>query len=310
MNPKVSVVIPVFNREDLILKTLDSVLNQVVRPYELIVVDNASSDNSFLNVKRWMDSHNDSGIIFKLLTQDKKGACPTRQKGLENVKGEYVIFFDSDDLMNPSLLKEASSVLNKKPATEIVCWSCRIHQLDGSTRIPPFNPSAPIENHLIHALLRPQGYLVKKSFLEKAGGWSKNIPVWNDFELGTRLLLQDPKIEAINEILAEIFAQKESITGTDFSSKQGLWENVLNEIESMVDNSSHSQKNKFHKIIDYRRVILAAIYSREKNNSGAQKLLTQTLIKKSLSEKIILKFTYHYTRWGFRGAWRLVGNFF
>lgn len=306
MKPKVSVIVPVRNREKLVKRCLDSVLHQTVLPYELIVVDNNSTDNTVNVVKDWINEHQDSGFSIQFLMQQERGACPTRQKGLENATGKYVIFFDSDDTMHHDLIAKAMKEIEEYPDADIVCWKCRIHLLDGKTKVPSFMPENPLESHLIHTLLRPQGYMVKKSFIEKSGGWNKPLKVWNDFELGLRLLMMDPKLVGIDEVLAEIYSQRESITGLDFSSKEGEWEKTLGEVDKEANKRESGEGEKVLRILDYRRAILAAHYYREGNKKGARKLIKATVEDKGKWEKFILKFSYYFTAAGFRGAWRLV----
>lgn len=308
--PDISIIVPAWNREDLIERCLDSVLTQTMKPYELIVVDNASTDKTYETVENWMKRHGDSGMVFKLLKECRKGAWAARQTGLENASGEYMIFFDSDDIMKPSLIEKAISEIQNHSCIDIVCWKACIHQLDGNKKIPPFIFLKPLEGHLIHTLLRPQGYIVKKDFIEKAKGWSKPLEVWNDLELGLRLLINNPSIAGIDEILADIYAQEESITGRDFSSKEGAWEKTLDEMEIVANTSNYPQKNKIKKILNYRRAILAAHYYRENNIKGAEKLISKTVRDTSFFERLLLKFSYHFTRFGLRGAWRIVGNFY
>lgn len=310
MNSKVSVIVPVFNRENLIERTLNSILCQTIPPDELIVVDNNSTDKSYKVVESWMNRNSHSGIKFQLLKQETIGAAPTRQKGLENAGNDYVIFFDSDDEMLPSLIEKTRGKLNSNPDIDIICWKCGIRQLNGSYRIPPFDPANPLENHLIHTLLRPQGYMVKKTFLENVGGWTKDIKVWNDFELGLRLLINHPKLGSINEILAEIHAQEESITGINFSHKEGEWEKTLDEMHRVIMGSQHFAKEKIIRILDYRRSVLAAHYYLEGNKTGAKRLLQDTFKSKSLWDVFLLKFAYHYTKKGLRGAYRLLRPFY
>lgn len=306
MKPTVSVIIPVRDRENLIIRCLDSVLHQTESPKELIVVDNASTDSTPIIVKQWFEKNNNKGITFKFIYEKIPGACNARQAGNINAKGEYLIFFDSDDEMNPNLISKALKAIEKNPSIDIVCWKARIHLLDGSYKIPPFLPDKPIEGHLIHTLFRPQGYIIRKEFLDKANGWSKPIKVWNDFELGLRLLMQNPLIHGIPEILAEINAQENSITGKDFSSKEGQWEETLNEMEKETESSEYSQKHLILNIINYRRAILAAQYHREGNTTGASRLMKETIRNKSFKDKFLLKFAFFYTKTGFRGAWRII----
>lgn len=306
MDLTISVIVPVFNRENLIIRTLDSILNQTKLPYELIIVDNNSTDSTVEKVEHWIEKNSGKGIRIRLLSEPKRGAYAARQKGLIEAKGNYVIFFDSDDTMRPDLIKKAEEVVSQFPTADIVCWKCKLNKLDGKTRVPPFYVGNALESHLIHSLLCTIGYMSRKDFLVKAGGWSKSLPVWDDLELGLRLLLKNPELRPINEVLCDIYSQEESITGTDFSSRQGEWENTLREMERENELSNHSQKKRVKKIIDYRRAILAANYYREGNKKGARTLMQATLENKNFRVRSLLKFSYHYTKAGLRGVWRLV----
>lgn len=310
MSMSVSVIVPVRNREEIVERCLESIINQTRKPEELIVVDNDSSDNTFQKVDALMKRHSDSGISFKLLSQKTHGACPTRQTGLENAEGEFLIFFDSDDTMAPDLLERAVSELEADSSTDIVCWSARIHHLDGTMRVPHFMPEKPLEGHLIHTLLRPQGYMVRKDFLIDAGGWTKPVKVWNDLELGLRLLLKKPKLRAIPLVLAEIYSQKDSITGMDFTSKAGEWEKTIEEMKRVAFESNNEQSNRILRILRYRQAILAAHYSREGNPEQSKKLLSTALSESKFYEKPLHLFAFHYTRLGMRGAWRLLRFFY
>ena len=306
MDLTISVIVPVFNRENLIIRTLDSILNQTELPYELIIVDNNSTDSTVEKVEHWIEKNSGKGIRIRLLNEPKRGAYVARQKGLIEAMGNYVIFFDSDDTMRPDLIKKAADVFSQFPSTDIVCWKRHFNTLDGKKRIPPFLTGTAIESHLFHSLLSTQGYMSRKDFLVNAGGWSKSLSVWDDLELGLRLLLKRPELRPVNEVLCDIYSQEESITGTDFSSRQGEWENTLREMERENELSDHSQKKQVKKIIDYRRAILAAYYYREGNKKGARNLMQATLENKNFQERFILKFSYHYTKAGLRGVWRLV----
>lgn len=303
---KVSVIVPVLNRKNLVSRCLDSVAGQTRKPDEIIVVDNGSTDGTPQEVEKWIRENEDKIASLALLYENKKGACAARQKGLDNAKGDYLIFFDSDDEMHPDLIEKALKVAQNNSTVDIVCWKSRITLLNGKYKIPPFMPENPLEGHLIHTLLRPQGYMVKKEVIEKAGGWQKDISVWNDFELGLRLLMQNPKIEGINEILSEIYSQAESITGINFSSRQGEWEKTLSEMANVNEKANHPQKKKIDRILNYRKAILAAHYHREGNRQGAVTLLQQATKGKGLFEKSLLNFSYLFTRLGLRGVWRVV----
>lgn len=301
---------PVLNREQLVLRCLDSVKTQSKKPYELIVVDNGSTDSTVAQVTKWMVANVDSGIKMSILEEKQRGACNARQKGLDNAKGEFVLFFDSDDEMDPELIEKALGEMEKDEKADIICWKCEIRRLDGKRRVPPFDLSDPLENHLIHTLLRPQGYLVRKELIKSAGGWSKPIPVWNDYELGLRLLLKNPAIRGIRKVLATIHAQEDSITGSNFSHKEGQWEKTLEEMRKENHLGNHPKKKQIEDIFTYREVILAAHYYREGNKEAAKRLYENAIKRTSGLQKVLLKLSFGYTRRGGRGAWRFIGNFY
>ena len=102
--PRVAVVVPVFNRAHCILATLDSILAQTLRPAQVIVVDNGSTDHSKAVVEAWMQQQKPHCELL-LLSEACRGASAARNRGLQAVTTEWVSFFDSDDLMSPDFLE-------------------------------------------------------------------------------------------------------------------------------------------------------------------------------------------------------------
>lgn len=98
----VSVIMPVYNSEEYLSKTIISVLKQTFKDYELILVDDGSQDNSLVICN--MYAAKDDRI--KVIHQINGGICAARNKGLEYAQGEYIAFIDHDDLYSPILLEE------------------------------------------------------------------------------------------------------------------------------------------------------------------------------------------------------------
>jgi len=96
-NGLVSVIIPVYNRENIIERTLKSCFAQTYPYIEVIVVDDGSTDNSKDKVIKYAKEHNTKKKFIKYIYQENAGSCVARNKGLDNVDGEYVQFLDSDD---------------------------------------------------------------------------------------------------------------------------------------------------------------------------------------------------------------------
>ena len=98
--PKVSVIIPVYNTEEYIGETLNSIINQTLKDIEIIVINDGSTDNSLRIINEY--AQRDSRIT--VFTQANQGLSLTRNKGIIEARGEYIYFMDSDDLLENDAL--------------------------------------------------------------------------------------------------------------------------------------------------------------------------------------------------------------
>ena len=110
----ISVVIPLYNKEDCIKKTLDSVLNQSYKDFEVIVVDDGSTDRSAEIVASITDPR------IKLVRQKNGGPSVARNRGVKEATEEYIAFIDADDIWSPEYLKEMTDLLTSFP--DAVIW--------------------------------------------------------------------------------------------------------------------------------------------------------------------------------------------
>ena len=102
----VSVIVPAYNRARLISESLDSVFAQTYRPLELIVVDDGSSDGTAAAAEAWnCRCAADEEFVLRILSQDHTGAPAARNCGLARCSGEFIQFFDSDDLLHPEKIR-------------------------------------------------------------------------------------------------------------------------------------------------------------------------------------------------------------
>ncbi len=107
-NIKVSVIVPVYNASQYISKTLNSILNQDFEGFEIIVIDDGSTDNSLEIITRCLD---DSPIPHEIIHQENSGVSVARNAGIDKSKGDYLVFIDADDYVSKNHL---SSLYNGK----------------------------------------------------------------------------------------------------------------------------------------------------------------------------------------------------
>lgn len=118
-NPKVSIIVPVYNVSQYISKCLDSIYGQTYKNIELILVDDCGSDDSMTIVQDYLASHVsiDANIISH---QKNRGLSAGRNSGMEKASGEYVYFLDSDDYIAPDCIEVLVKPLNNKKYDVVV----------------------------------------------------------------------------------------------------------------------------------------------------------------------------------------------
>lgn len=307
MDQAISIVIPVYNREGLVERTLDSVFAQTYRPINLIIVDNGSTDDTLNVIKRWKNLYEGEKFRILIAEERQKGACNAREAGLSLVKTPVTLFFDSDDIMLPDLVSNVMQQFRKNPETDLVYWKRAVMGNNGKLYTKPFSKKNLLSRHLYNAILSTQSYAAKTSLFNSCGGWNKSLMCWNDWELGLRILLQNPVIRPLDMTLVVVYPQKESITGINYKSKHGEWEKAILAMEKVSDKQPEPLRNKLKNILIYRRINLAALYNSEGEPSLAKELLNNTLKASNLPlwRKWLLRFIYFYTAHGGRGAYYL-----
>ncbi len=183
MNPKVSVIIPVYNVEKYLRESLDSVVNQTLKEIEIICIDNKSQDTS-LDILKEYASKDERIIIFENETNLKQGLA--RNFGIEKAKGEYVFFVDGDDFIKNDCIEKMYNKAKKDYSDiTICCWAL----YDDKT--------SKINNKHVYALLKqiPEHYN-DKTFnwrdIKEAIFWQSSVP-WDKIYKREFLIEKDVK---------------------------------------------------------------------------------------------------------------------
>lgn len=117
MPPSISVIIPVYNVEAYLKRCLDSVLAQDYQNFEVICVNDGSTDGSARILQKYVDAYHNK---IQIITQKNGGLSNARNTGLSRAKGEWITFVDSDDYIAKNTL--SCAVKNINPQTDLVCW--------------------------------------------------------------------------------------------------------------------------------------------------------------------------------------------
>lgn len=120
MGTKYSVVIPLYNKEECIEKTIQSVLAQTVSNFEIVVVNDGSKDQGVAVVKAIDDER------IRVISQENQGVSAARNTGIRNAKGQYVCFLDADDLWKVDFLETVDGLIEELPMAKVFCPSYEV----------------------------------------------------------------------------------------------------------------------------------------------------------------------------------------
>ena len=193
----VSIIIPCYNASSYIKETVGSVLAQTFQNFEIIVINDGSTDSSSSIVKTIKDDR------IHLVEQENQGVSSSRNNGLYLAKGEFISFLDADDLMHPSFLERR--LFNLKKSTAIACASNVIligengDKIEGNKNCFAANKHSQILEFSDGIVTCPSSYLFKTKFLKKHKlSFNKNLQSSADKYFLLDVLKQG-EIELINE---------------------------------------------------------------------------------------------------------------
>jgi glycosyltransferase involved in cell wall biosynthesis len=209
--PKVSVIIPTFNRAQILGRAIASVLGQTFVDLELIVVDDGSSDETAALIQNFAD------VRLRYLQQlQNLGVSAARNRGIAEARGEWLAFLDSDDLWLPQKLERQFAALQ---GVDCVATYCGLLRFDGQTetRIPyradTVNSGAqPWPSLLMDGLWYSQTWLLPRRVMIAAGLFDERMSIWEDWDLFLRIALQGP-IHHLPEVLVHSMVSHDSLVG-------------------------------------------------------------------------------------------------
>jgi glycosyltransferase involved in cell wall biosynthesis len=186
MVPRVSVVIPAFNRWRLLAEAIDSVLAQSYRDFELIVVDDGSSDATASELAKLASR-------LQFFVTERRGVSAARNLGVSHSRGYYIAFLDSDDLWLNSKLERQTRFMDEHPEFHI-CQTDEIWIRNG-VRVNPRavhqKPSGDIfSSSLELCLVSPSAVMMTKALFDRTGGFDEAFPVCEDYDLWLRISAQ------------------------------------------------------------------------------------------------------------------------
>lgn len=228
--PKVSVIIPSYNRAKLLGRAIDSVLHQTFSDYEIIVVDDGSKDNTKDVLKAY------DGKI-KYIYQANRGISGARNQGIKEARGEYIAFLDSDDSWIPEKLAEQIKVLEANKNVGIVYSKLQMINDKGEhCGVKPKHKSGKNFRELIEigGDIPTSSVMARRECFEKVGVFDESLQQMEDIDMWIRIAKNYDLYEITDKILAYYYRHDEQVTRNRmkvYEGLVGLYTKILNSYE-------------------------------------------------------------------------------
>lgn len=196
MKPKISIVIPLYNKEKSIVFTLQSVYNQTYTDYEVVIVNDGCTDKS-LDVVKDFACRLENGVgRLKVVSQENSGVCAARNRGIEEAKGEYIALLDGDDIWDKKYLEEQIRMIKEFPNAAM--WSINYAETRDGQIVRRVATGLPegyrgyVENYFhikgrVSELFHSSSVVIRKEVFEIVGFFDERIKFAEDSDMWFRI---------------------------------------------------------------------------------------------------------------------------
>jgi glycosyltransferase involved in cell wall biosynthesis len=272
--PVVSIIVPTYNRAQFITRAVQSVLDQTFKDFELLVVDDASEDNTGEVLKKISDRR------VKYIRLEKNiGAAAARNRGIIESKGDYIAFQDSDDEWLPDKLSRQMSVFKKEGDLVGVVYTpvWRIKKDKSRYMVPPENMrnlEGLIRDELLNEnFIALPSAIVRKSCFSVVGMFNEKLPCLQDWDLWIRISAKY-HFKYINQPLLNAYYSADSIS-INYKKLISAWELILDAYLRDFKKQRKSLSKKY--------LFIAHLENICENPGGCRKYLFRSLVEYPLN---------------------------
>lgn len=286
---QVSIVIPVYNRAGYLPRLFNSLSAITYDRLHVILVDNGSTDDSLSICQAFAVQ---ATFPVQVLVEPRKGAAMARNTGLAACTTEWVYFFDSDDELSDNFLDVLMPLTDNLDALFLTTKQIYTNKI----YVRAYKPSGDVSDQILSSMLNSPAMLLRSEWLKQIGGWNTSLTVWDDWELGIRVLLAKPRFRwYTKQPFHKLYVHDESITGPSMSHNLSGKVDCLRQVLDVLETPAQ------RKALYLRTKIFEGYLRRE----GVRTTLDLSFRPMSSLTHLcgwLLKF---YIGMGGRGAWRI-----
>jgi len=242
MTPKISVILPVYNAEKYVLEAINSILNQTFKDFELIIIDDGSTDDSLKIISEIKDSR-----IRIIQNKKNLGLIATLNNGLIESKGEFIARMDADDISLPNRFETQINYLNKHPEVDILGSYYEIFGDENKTvEVPTSFEQIKIELMYHNVVCHPSVMMRKTSILNNHLEFNSNFLHSEDWVFWLDAISKGLTIENINQVLLKYRFEGQNITSKNKNSIEERFKKIYQFIEEIFFKESSEQLIHMH----------------------------------------------------------------
>lgn len=271
--PLISVIIPLFNKEDYIKNTIKSVLDQSFKDFELIIVNDGSTDNSLEKAQQHLLNFDN----YRIISQENKGLSATRNRGVREAKGELIAFLDADDLWHSDFLKTINLLYINFPEASIYGTSY-LEKFDDKTILEPKkniekqlkNKAFLVEDFFHANLFQPivcqSSFAARKKVFQEIN-YDESIELSEDIDFYIKSNLKHKFAYYYNNLSTVLLNIPNQITTSSITNKT---------IPNFDHYEAEAKNNKsLKKYLDFYRYNFAIQYKLEKDKENFTRLISK-----------------------------------
>jgi glycosyltransferase involved in cell wall biosynthesis len=300
-----SVIIPLYNKAPYIKRALDSVLNQTFQDFEIIVVNDGSTDDSETLIREHY------GDKVKLINQPNQGVSAARNRGIKEVNFDYIAFLDADDYWHPDYLKEITFGIEQFPNAGILgtSYTFDLAKMDhpGPTdwhQIPDY-----FNNAIVNTLFFTSATVIRKRFFEESEGFDSALTRGEDMDTWFRAIIHFGK-PAYNYSRMVYYSKEDSNQATkqQFPVQQALVSKILRK-DYLSSKDPEVDFDQFK--VKYVYFNLFPYLINPKNDPQIKRILSEITSSYFLAHALYqLPFSWLRTLIGSNHGYKLIRNYF
>lgn len=235
MSPSVSVILTTYNRKAFVTEALESVLHQDFTDYEIIVIDDGSTDGTETVISNY------KGVRY--VYQKNQGVSHARNQGLSLAQGKFVCFLDSDDLWLPKKLSTQVTVMQKNPEAKVTytdeIWIRKGRRVNPMRKHQKYSGRI-FEKCLARCIISPSSVMITREVFDHVGLFDTSLPVCEDYDLWLRIASRFPVLFINQKIIIKRGGHEDQLS-------HRLWGNDrfrVRALEKIIDDPLLEEENR------------------------------------------------------------------